>query len=1672
MYKIRIKNSPSDKKTGDQEQYGLVRNLSAMQTSPEQVTVNDKMGAVPREEANIEVEGGESVIGDVNQDGVMELMHFVGKRHHEGGVPVNIPEGSFIYSDTKKLTIKDPEILEKIFNLPPRKKGYTPAEISKKYDINQYVQILKDESIDEMTKRSAAEMLKKNKQKLGILAFIQESMKGFPDGIPTIAEEVLGSLGISAESIMQKASDNVAQQQQQMQQMQMPPQQMPPMEGEQMMPPPQMEGDMMMPPMNPEEGMMPPPEMMGKFGGTMKKYQAAGTVGGIGEEELRLLLAQREELLSKLDLLKSDYYTVSEDNKLRQVPQLKTPASQKKQELEIAYYENKIKQINDIISGVGLQETKPINLPETQILGNRQGPFMPEGLDESIQMMYGALDKNPYSQYAYEVMQGLHPIQEDTQYGYYPGLGSEKDIEEFISKGLIGSESVDNKIVLRNAVKAFKKALSQNVTDVNGSITGKIDGNIYYNNNGEPIGKINRNTLLAYDTNEPIGFINDNNEIINTYDRTTIIGKIQERDPSFLIKTAKELEEIDVDNSLGIFPGSKQDVVSQNLPSILREELLKNVNESLHKTLVNDKDREIHEKFTPEAMTKKIQDLIEHYTKLQEAAPSLTEKAKYNPSISKLERYKEYINLDPEDNSMTVPYKTWFENVKTSKVINQDGSVGTPINDYLLGYFENDSYGNEDKKTILELLDDVNSEYDVIFKKNISEKYKIPYIQETSYVTEDEKGNPITKKNRESVLVSPDFKNSIKQNFWRPKSVISAPPISREKGDLFSKNNAFTSLDYYKQALDNLDYNNTPIVRPASGGGSDVNTSRQELELPEDGSEYLYYVGNVGSDDVNKNPVYLRQSKKDGYIEEVSDSVKVENLNKAFAKKYGEAFMIKPATINVQDTPETYLDKLKKQNSSTQNTIQTKIGTTPRQPSSPIVNPQSNKSSTDILLDQLIEQEDVNRGVQKQFGGQINTNELLINKGNKLFRFGGTIDRYGKVLKKYNLAGTVEDDAPVEPEVKKEGGPPDKVKVSEDSKSGNVIYKQTFSDGTVWFYVNDKNGKQVQAKNVQTGKVITDSDFSATRGNSEWVTKNNLSPWELKHIQKRWNNKPEIYLTATNSANQISMDQKLKDEMFKRFQNRLSVDAKDGQFTLSNFADKRKQLQDVSTPEDLVRHLLAQDDRNYRLESYGLKPGVDNNPTTVSDPRYSKKINKSAYDVIKANSKPGEGLDDLDYSKDAFKGQAAYIAYVDAIENNEDLAKKANWVATGQSDETGYKKVYNIATGNVSLADDYHTDTTLKEKTTYNLNPPPDTEIEKKTKTNNDLTTAGKVKKTAFYCVEFLDGTKRIENVTYEEGTPPSPPQGANIKAAVQVQSANDVCAPDYTPNPNRKMTDQSTDWFAPDVVNFATALGQRVPFTPPTLRTMPANPLSGYDLKNPITQIAGITGLTKQQQDLAMNTMDPTVAFAATSGLGYDQLAQQIGNVESQNVDIVNRYLDNIGQRQMAYDQFNTQARRQYDVDVAVANEERARDLNRKDAVTAQMYGQGFKNMMNDNALRVEYPNAWHVNRPTGVFGWSGVGRDPFEPDTSYTPVSNRGGSDNSYQQSIDVYNDAYRTFLQQNPGQDTDAKKHAEDIRRYYLNQQKQTNMRGKSQQSMYNSGVTRMPGLGASYTNPFGE
>jgi hypothetical protein len=207
MFNIKIKSVPNKAKTGSQLDYSLVdRNtLFLKPNTPVDSNVKNTMGAVPRDEANIEAEGGETVVGDINNDGYLEHQTIVGKRHSQGGTPLNVPPGSFIFSDTDKLRIKDEEVLA-IFGMRPNKKGYTPAEIAKKYQINDYIAILKDPKKDNYSKETAQIMLDSNMKKLGMLALVQESMKGFPDGLPAIAESVVAGMQ-GGEEMMQPGQE-------------------------------------------------------------------------------------------------------------------------------------------------------------------------------------------------------------------------------------------------------------------------------------------------------------------------------------------------------------------------------------------------------------------------------------------------------------------------------------------------------------------------------------------------------------------------------------------------------------------------------------------------------------------------------------------------------------------------------------------------------------------------------------------------------------------------------------------------------------------------------------------------------------------------------------------------------------------------------------------------------------------------------------------------------------------------------------------------------------------------------------------------------------------------------------------------------------------------------------------------------------------------------------------------------------------------------------------------------------------------------------------------------------------------------------------------------------------------------------------------------------------------
>lgn len=163
--------------------------------------VNKTLTAVPREAANLEAEGGETVMGNIDGSNIPSFYTIKGPRHVNGGVPLNLPDDSFIFSDTKTMKINDP-ILLKMFNMPSKKGGYTPAEMSKKFDINRYRQILQDPNSDKIARKTAEMMIKNYTMKLGALALAQESKKAFPQGIPMIAKPYMESVGINEEDIL------------------------------------------------------------------------------------------------------------------------------------------------------------------------------------------------------------------------------------------------------------------------------------------------------------------------------------------------------------------------------------------------------------------------------------------------------------------------------------------------------------------------------------------------------------------------------------------------------------------------------------------------------------------------------------------------------------------------------------------------------------------------------------------------------------------------------------------------------------------------------------------------------------------------------------------------------------------------------------------------------------------------------------------------------------------------------------------------------------------------------------------------------------------------------------------------------------------------------------------------------------------------------------------------------------------------------------------------------------------------------------------------------------------------------------------------------------------------------------------------------------------------------
>jgi hypothetical protein len=169
--------------------------IMAGEFSEPEIEVNKTLLPVAREGANLEAELGEYAFTDKTGDGIPQLYRIGGKRHYDGGTPLNLPDDSFIYSRDNSMKIGG-DILNSFGKNKGNKKKFTPAELASQYQINDFRKVLADKDTDKTQRETAELMIANYNLKLAKLGLVQESTKGFPDGIPRVSMPYMEMMGI------------------------------------------------------------------------------------------------------------------------------------------------------------------------------------------------------------------------------------------------------------------------------------------------------------------------------------------------------------------------------------------------------------------------------------------------------------------------------------------------------------------------------------------------------------------------------------------------------------------------------------------------------------------------------------------------------------------------------------------------------------------------------------------------------------------------------------------------------------------------------------------------------------------------------------------------------------------------------------------------------------------------------------------------------------------------------------------------------------------------------------------------------------------------------------------------------------------------------------------------------------------------------------------------------------------------------------------------------------------------------------------------------------------------------------------------------------------------------------------------------------------------------------
>ena len=237
-------------------------------------------------------------------------------------------------------------------------------------------------------------------------------------------------------------------------------------------------------------------------------------------------------------------------------------------------------------------------------------------------------------------------------------------------------------------------------------------------------------------------------------------------------------------------------------------------------------------------------------------------------------------------------------------------------------------------------------------------------------------------------------------------------------------------------------------------------------------------------------------------------------------------------------------------------------------------------------------------------------------------------------------------------------------------------------------------------------------------------TAENLTEEERKEIKEKWDGKTEAYIDFKNSAQAIESNDELLSDIYEQYKK--SVESEDyytGSKSETKKKFKEKYGKDLSqlNKEDVLKELLAFEERNARLAAHGLDPSTVGQNAAPNSP-ISEKTKKFIED--------NPSLKDLDFSK-GYRGQAAYIAYYNTLKNNDKYKGLAEF-QEGVGDETiaGTK-------GKVSGIDNFNTNTTLGQRLKYKWqqtptpttpNTPEPTDLTPKTEKEKEKTKPGEQK--------------------------------------------------------------------------------------------------------------------------------------------------------------------------------------------------------------------------------------------------------------------------------------------------------------------------------------------------------